>query len=160
MSPERVAPTAIHRFVDEARAGRLDRVIGRMPGGWAVIAQSQLLPGYCLLLPDPVVPSLNDLDEAARARFLRDMTILGDAVLQVCRPHRLNYAMLGNLEPALHAHIIPRYASEPAEMRTSPIWSYPPEIWNAEQHAFDLARHASLQERLRDSLAGLNGLSS
>ncbi len=37
----------------------------------------QFLPGYCLLLPDPVAPSLNDLDVEARATCLLDMARIG-----------------------------------------------------------------------------------
>jgi hypothetical protein len=50
-----------------------------------------ILPGYCLLLPDPVVPSLNDLDAEARAAYLLDMGRLGDAVLQATDALRMNY---------------------------------------------------------------------
>ncbi|MBL8746965.1 MAG: hypothetical protein JNK58_11500 [Phycisphaerae bacterium] len=144
--------TAIHRFVDQARRGEHPRVIARMPSGWAVLGGSQLLPGYALLCPDPVVGSLNELGEPERAVFLRDMARIGDAVLAVCRPLRLNYAMLGNLEPALHAHIIPRYESEPIEMRTKPIWNYPPETWDAPAHAFNAAQHGGLLRSLNAAL--------
>ena len=51
--------TAIHRQVASAAAGTLPRVIARMPSGWAVLGDPQILPGYCLLLPDPVVGDLN-----------------------------------------------------------------------------------------------------
>jgi hypothetical protein len=40
-----------------------------------------VLKGYCLLLPDPVVPHLNAMTMNMRQQFLSDMTILGDAVL-------------------------------------------------------------------------------
>jgi len=32
---------------------------------------------------------------------------------------RINYALFGNLEPALHAHVFPRRADEPAATRTA-----------------------------------------
>ena len=32
--------------------------MARLPSGWAVMGGSQLLPGYSLLCPDPVVGSL------------------------------------------------------------------------------------------------------
>mgnify|MGYP001468946909 CR=1 FL=1 len=90
--------TAIHRAVDAARAGQSARVIARMPSGWAVMGEAQFLPGYCLLLPDPVVSNINDLDEAGRTRFLLDMARLGDAVISAFHPRRVNYEMLGKLE--------------------------------------------------------------
>lgn len=145
--------TEIHRRVEAANRGENSRVIARLSSGWAVMGDSQFLRGYCLLLPDPVVPSLNDLSLPARARFLEDLTALGDAVIRVCTPRRLNYEILGNLEPALHAHIFPRYESEPADLRTKPVWLYPSTVWTDPALAFDPARHADLQRGLRTELS-------
>lgn len=107
-----------------ARNGANDKVICRMPSGWAVMGDVQFLPGYCLLLPDPVVASLNDLDAEARAVYLLDMARIGDAVLQATGAVRMNYEILGNSEPELHCHLFPRYASEPDDKRTMPAWFY------------------------------------
>lgn len=52
----------IHERVALARAGRNPHVIARLNSGWAVLADHQFLRGYCLLLPDPVVGHLTDLD--------------------------------------------------------------------------------------------------
>ena len=79
-----------------------------------MLGERQFLPGYCLLLPDPVVPTLNALAGAERAAFLADMASLGDAVLAVTHAVRINYAIYGNQDPALHAHVIPRFHDEPA----------------------------------------------
>jgi len=84
----------------------------------------QVLRGYCLLLPDPVVPQLNAMPAGAQARFLADMARLGQAVLEVTGALRINYAMFGNLEPALHAHVFPRYESEPEHLKTAHPWGY------------------------------------
>ena len=119
--------TVIHSRVRAAQDGTNPTVICRMPSGWAVMGDSQLLRGYCLLLPDPVVPHLNALTGAARARFLADMAIIGDALLEVTNAVRCNYEILGNLDPALHAHIFPRYASESEEYRSLPPMFYPAE---------------------------------
>jgi hypothetical protein len=40
--------------VELARRGANDAVICRLRSGWAVIGDVQFLPGYCLLLADPV----------------------------------------------------------------------------------------------------------
>ena len=47
--------TAIHRRVEGCRAGNDPTVVARLRSGWAVMGQRQMLTGYCLLLPDPVV---------------------------------------------------------------------------------------------------------
>ena len=115
-------PTAIHRQVEAARRGELERVVARMLSGWAVLGDPQITRGYCLLLPDPVVPDLNALTGAARRQFLDDMAALGDAVLAATDAERINYEILGNVEPALHAHVIPRHAAEDPERRRTPVW--------------------------------------
>ena len=141
-------PTAIPRQVEDARAGRLARVIGRLPSGWAVLGDPQILPGYCLLLPDPVVGQLNDLALPARHQFLEDMARLGDIVLSITRAERVNYEILGNVEPALHAHIVPRYPWEPPESRRTPVWLH--DWTNATR--FDAARDAELLQRFGAAL--------
>lgn len=141
--------TAIHRRVAALRSGADPTMVARLPSGWAVLGDPQVLPGYCLLLPDPVVPALNDLDGPARQRFLADMATLGDAVLAVTGALRVNYAMFGNVEPALHAHVFPRYAHEPEGLRTAHPWVYD---WSKAE-PFDLLRHAALRDGLREALA-------
>lgn len=140
--------TAIHRLVESCRNGEHPAVIARMPSGWAVLGQKQVLRGYCLLLPDPVVPHLNALTAAARDEFMADLGRLGDAVLAATGALRINYAIFGNLEPALHAHVHPRYADEPEAMRTNNPWSYD---WS-QSPAFDLTLHGALLAAIRREL--------
>jgi len=142
--------TAIHRRVDALRAGTDPTFVARLSSGWAVLGDRQVLPGYCLLLPDPVVPALNALAGAGRAAFLADMAALGDAVLAATRAVRINYAIFGNQDPALHAHVIPRYHDEPAPYVTSHPWSYD---WRLAP-AFDAERHRELRDRIHAALGG------
>jgi diadenosine tetraphosphate (Ap4A) HIT family hydrolase len=147
-------PTAIHRRVADARAGRDKTVLGRCASGWAVFGQQQVVNGYLLLLPDPVVPDLNALTPEKRVQFLLDMSRLGDALMRTTSPVRINYAIFGNVEPALHAHVVPRYRSEPDNMRTQQPWAYD---WNAAP-VFDAAAAAPLMNSLRAELAQLGVL--
>jgi diadenosine tetraphosphate (Ap4A) HIT family hydrolase len=140
--------TAIHRRVAALRAGEDPTLIARLRSGWAVLGHPQFLRGYCLLLPDPVVPHLNAMEAAHRAQFLADMARLGDAVLAVTGALRINYAMFGNVEPALHAHVIPRYVDEPEALRTAHPWAYD---WNAAP-ASDAGAIALLREQIADAL--------
>ncbi len=109
-----MSETAIHRRVAGLRAGTDPTCIARLASGWAVLGEQQFLRGYALLLPDPVVGTLNELHGIARAQVLADAALLGDAVLEVTGALRINYAIFGNLEPALHVHVVPRYANEDA----------------------------------------------
>ncbi len=140
--------TAIHRDVEALRAGGDPRMIAKMESGWAVMGREQLLEGCCLLLPDPVVEHLNDFDGHERERFLNDMAVLGDAVFKATGCTRVNYAIFGNLEPALHAHVIPRYATEPEEFRTKPYFAY--DLTNAAK--FDPETHKTVMDKIRNGL--------
>lgn len=140
--------TAIHRLVEACRGGRQPAVIGRMRSGWAVMGQHQVLRGYCLLLPDPVVPHLNAMSAAARDQFLSDLGTLGDAVLAVTGAIRINYAIFGNLEPALHGHVHPRFADEPEDKRTANPWGYD---WS-QAPVFEEAQHGALRDAIRARL--------
>jgi diadenosine tetraphosphate (Ap4A) HIT family hydrolase len=132
-------------MVDACRAGNYPALISRVASGWAVMGTSQFLRGYSLLLPDPVVPHLNAMESRTRDLFLADMCHLGDAVLAATGALRINYAMFGNVEPALHAHVIPRFSDEPADKRTAHPWAYD---WPAARQ-FDARQDAALLSMLR-----------
>ncbi|MCY1435093.1 hypothetical protein D9M71_511730 [compost metagenome] len=148
----------ISQRVALARTGANDKVICRMASGWAVMGDVQFLPGYCLLLPDPVVASLNDLDAEARASYLLDMARIGDAVLQATGAVRINYEILGNTEPELHCHIFPRYASEPEHNRKMPVWFYDWKTAIAYSEETHGALRSAIAELLAASGAGEPGL--
>ena len=82
------------------------------------------------------------------------MSRLGDALMATTSPVRINYAIFGNVEPALHAHVIPRYRNEPDAMRTAHPWTYD---WNAAP-VFDSVAALPLIKALRTELARLGTL--
>ncbi len=136
--------TLIHRRVELARENKNETVICRVPSGWVVLGDVQFLRGYSLLLPDPVVFDLNTLSPEGRMTFLRDMAIVGDALLELTGAVRMNYDILGNGEPALHAHIFPRYEDEPDELRRGPAFFYD---WE-KAPKFDLERDQEFMKEL------------
>ena len=141
-------PTLIHRRVEDCRLGKNPKTIERVSSGWVVLGDVQFLKGYSLLLPDPVVGDLNELDRFHRETYLYEMSVVGDALLAVTNAYRINYEILGNTEAALHTHIFPRYRSESEELRKMPVWSYD---WiNAPE--FNLDRDGELMERIRDEI--------
>ena len=138
--------TLIHERVELARAGRNPYVICRVRSGWVVLGDQQFLRGYSLLLADPVVGHLNDLVPSQRAQFLTDMAAVGDALLAGTNAYRVNYEILGNTDPALHAHIHPRYMSEPEPARRGPVWLYDRERRNSVP--FDPVRDRPLMDAI------------
>ena len=126
-----------------------------MRSGFAVIGDTQFLPGYCVLLASPQVGSLQDLDLSARAEFLLDMSLLGDAIRAVCRPRRINDDILGNADPFLHAHVFPRYDWEPAEYVRLPPFRDPGDRWTDPQYLLSDDHHGPLRAHLRETLLSL-----
>jgi diadenosine tetraphosphate (Ap4A) HIT family hydrolase len=120
--PERIAM---------AHAGTNPTIICRVPSGWAALCDMQFLRGYVIHLADPAVASLNDLSQDQRTIYLGDMAMIGDALLEVTGAYRINYAIAGNTDPYLHAHIVPRYLSEPDQFRKGLPWSYSREVMDS-----------------------------
>jgi diadenosine tetraphosphate (Ap4A) HIT family hydrolase len=132
--------------IEAARAGTNPTVICRVPSGWVVLCDMQFLRGYCILLADPVVTSLNDLNQEQRAQYLCDMALVGDALMEVTGAYRINYGIMGNSDPYLHAHIVPRFASEPEEYLHGLPWSYPKCV--LDENKFDYERDEELIQQL------------
>jgi len=141
---------SIEQQVQLARQGKDPSVVCRIQSGWVVLANRQFLRGYCIHLPDPVVPSLNDLGAEARKVYLSDMALVGDALLDVTGAYRINYAIMGNSDPALHAHIVPRYLNEPDAIRQNLPWLYDQAFMEA--RIFDYSRDQELIQQLATAI--------
>ena len=141
-------PTPAERLQALAK-GENPRLVARLPSGWVELAPNGFRRGYCLLLADPIVPSLNDADPEAQIAFLSDMARLGDAVRAATGAARCNYSIYGNLDPFLHAHVVPRFEDEPDDERTLPPLSLPLSVRENPATAFDAARDGELIERIR-----------
>jgi len=139
--PERIAG---------AHAGTNKTIICQVPSGWAALCDMQFLRGYIIHLADPLVGSLNDLDLGGRQVFLKDMALIGDALMEVTGAYRINYAIAGNMDPFLHAHIVPRYLSEPEDFRKGLPWSYPADVLDGTP--FNVERDRDLMEQLAGAI--------
>ena len=138
-------PNYVQR-IESARNGTNPAVICSVPSGWVFLANMQYLRGYCILQADPIVESINALVQKEREQYLWDMALIGDALLEATNAYRINYATLGNTEPVLHTHIVPRYLDEPDEFRAHGPWSYPQEYQDSV--VFNLERDRELMEKI------------
>jgi diadenosine tetraphosphate (Ap4A) HIT family hydrolase len=141
-------------MVENCRQSLHAAAVARLRSGWVIMGERQVLPGYCLLLPDPVVPHLNALAPAPRAQFLADMALVGDVLLGLTGAVRINYAIFGNVDPALHAHIFPRDGAEPESMRTLQPWALD---WNAAP-LYSAGVHGDFKRRIALELSKMGGV--
>ena len=127
----------------------------KMRSGFAVIGDHQFLPGYCVLLGFPKVSSLNELSLTSRSQYLIDMTLIGDAIIKVCNPLRINYSTLMNLDHYLHTHIEARYDWEPDEYRAKPSYFYPKEQRFGSKYEYNEGKYGELKQKITETLTVL-----
>jgi diadenosine tetraphosphate (Ap4A) HIT family hydrolase len=143
--------------VGSARRGENPMVIARMRSGYAVMGDTQFLPGYCVLLSDmDGADHLTDLPRSLRAEFLLDLSLLGEAVMSACNSldpslRRINYEVLGNHDRYLHGHVWPRYNWEPDELLSGAVARYPRDRWTSPRDAY-AEEHEPLRELITKEL--------
>jgi diadenosine tetraphosphate (Ap4A) HIT family hydrolase len=144
--------------IGSAHRGENPLVMARLRSGFAVIGDTQHLPGYSLLLTDDASNDhLTDLDWEPRRQFLFDLSLIGEAILRA-RPdglRRVNYEVLGNGVPFLHGHVHARYDWEPDDKIRGPVWRYPKELRNAPEYAYSDEKHGELRAAITAELLAL-----
>lgn len=81
-------------------------------------------PGRCLLVLHDHHEELSDVDRGLLSRFVGDVQRAGRAIKAATEADRMNYAVLGNVVPHVHFHLIPRaLTSDPIPRR--PPWEHP-----------------------------------
>lgn len=98
-------------------------LVGTLESGRVLLQDDAAFRGYCILVFGRHAVELTELAAAERAALIADIERVARAILAVCRPAKLNYAILGNEVPHLHAHVIPRYPDDGWWGR--PIWLRP-----------------------------------
>lgn len=111
----------------------------------AKLNPDQLFHGYTFLALKWHEEELHKLTDKDRKTFLEDMSTVGTALATALKPDKMNYEILGNAQPHLHAHIIPRY-------NTDPMWGRP--IWagNRKRKRLTQEEYADLVKKIREHL--------
>ncbi|TMJ03291.1 MAG: HIT domain-containing protein [Alphaproteobacteria bacterium] len=96
--------------------------LGDLPLSRVLVNNDANYPWLILVPRKPDLVELIDLDEAAQAQLMTEVTRVARALREVTACHKLNIAALGNAVPQLHVHIIARFRHDAA-------WPNP--VWNA-----------------------------
>jgi diadenosine tetraphosphate (Ap4A) HIT family hydrolase len=104
-----------------------------------LLYRDQRFRGYCLLsFSSWDATRLEALDDADYHQFMQDLRQASTAIRAALTPDHMNYELLGNSNPHLHWHIVPRY-------KTDPRWGQP--IWEGwPRNEFKLNRYALAEE--------------
>lgn len=81
-------------------------------------------PGRAILMFNEHKTDLEDLEPKEMGLFWKDATRVARALKRIAEAERINYAVLGNAEPHLHIHLIPRRPHE-EEFPTRSPWDDP-----------------------------------
>ncbi len=116
------------------RIGQIERgenpyFVCALSTGYVVLGDHQRFQGYTLFLCKRHVTELYQLPWGFRTRFLREMSLVAEAVAAVYHPEKMNYELLGNGDTHLHWHLFPRVSGDTPQ--PGPVWWLPrEEMWN------------------------------
>ena len=112
-------------LIDRIKAGTFRDFIAELESCYVILGDRQFYRGYCVLFAKLHATELY-LMPADTARLLSDeMRLVAEAIATVVKPWKMNYECLGNSEPHVHWHLLPRQETETDEMRRGPIWLRP-----------------------------------
>lgn len=120
-----------------------------MPAGRLRLSANQYAPGYCVLICNMHAREFYELPPDVQRDFFEDLAAAGHAIELAMRraglaPVKMNFSILGNAIPHVHAHIVPRYVSDDA-----PHAPLPPNFGTAMLDDDELlARAAAIREVL------------
>ena len=112
--------------ISEIKQGKNENLICELETAYVVLGDVQFYKGYTLLLSKEHKSELHELEAKNRMQFLKEMSIVAEAVYNVFEPKKLNYELLGNRETHLHWHIFPRHENDPDPH--NPVWLIPKKI--------------------------------
>lgn len=80
-------------------------------------------PGRCVLTLREHATELFEVSPGARQPYMEDMCRAAQAIKSAVNAFKLNYEILGNADPHVHCHLIPRQHDEPNPR--VPAWLHP-----------------------------------
>ena len=82
----------------------------------AYLQRQPLSPGYTIVIwrGDRHVTELFELSPDELSAYVAEVALVAQALAERYRPAKINYQVLGNAEPHVHTHIVPRYVDDRA----------------------------------------------
>jgi diadenosine tetraphosphate (Ap4A) HIT family hydrolase len=116
--------------------------LGRRDGSFIVewphhvwrLAEDQTWPGWSMLILKKHATELFELTSEERAAAMEEVARAAKVLKEVTSAKKMNLELLGNQEPHVHWHIVPRHEGDPGWNR--PIWAHahPPKKLSPKEH--------------------------
>lgn len=87
----------------------------------AFLHDDQFFPGWTVVILKRHATELYELDAGERAALMDAVADVSRALATVYDAVKMNYALLGNLLPHIHWHLIPRRKDDP--LPREPVWA-------------------------------------
>lgn len=141
--------------IEMIKAGTNPYFVKELETGYVVIGDSQYFKGYTLFLAKEHVTELHHLAADTKLKFLKEMSLVQEAVSKAFLAEKMNVELLGNGDAHLHWHIFPRRAGD---MRghglndRGPVWWVPWEEMSAPDTQSSPEELLQLKIKLRNYL--------
>ena len=118
--------------IEMIRKGINPYFVKKLETGYVVIGDNQHFYGYTLFLykEHGNKTELFHLDEDERALFMKEMSLVAEAVSKAFSAEKMNYELLGMGDAHLHWHLFPRRSGDIEDCGNhgkGPVWWYPME---------------------------------
>jgi diadenosine tetraphosphate (Ap4A) HIT family hydrolase len=110
-------------MIDRIKASAFPDSIAELKSCYVILGDQQFYRGYCVLFAKLHATELYLMPADAARLLFDEMRVVAEAIAAVVKPWKMNYECLGNSEPHVHWHLLPRYETD--EMRHGPIWLRP-----------------------------------
>jgi diadenosine tetraphosphate (Ap4A) HIT family hydrolase len=110
-------------MIDRIKAGAFPDFIAELKSCYVILGDQQFYRGYCVLFAKLHATELYLMPADAARLLFDEMRLVAEAIAAVVQPWKMNYECLGNSEPHVHWHLLPRFETD--EMRHGPIWMRP-----------------------------------
>ena len=75
--------------------------------------RNQTHPGRCIVACKEHKTEYFQLTPEANAGFFAEVSLVAQAIVNVFKPGKINYATYGDLAPHAHIHLVPKYPDKP-----------------------------------------------
>jgi diadenosine tetraphosphate (Ap4A) HIT family hydrolase len=93
-------------------ANAFSRLVAELRQSFVRLGRNQSRRGYTVVISKRHVNELFEFTDDELTGYWRDVADAAAAVQRVFAPVKINYAVLGNLCPHVHCHILPQFAAD------------------------------------------------
>lgn len=118
----------ICKRIEMIKNGNNPYYVKELETGYIVLGDYQHFKGYTLFLCKEHKTEIFHLENDFKIKFLKEMSIVAEAVYKAFNAEKINYELLGNGDNHLHWHLFPRITGDLEGYglhNKGPVWWYP-----------------------------------